>query len=245
MATIKIKHINSLKDLIIHEDDKIIVANKPLNMASLDDKQARNLIGIARKYWEDIQLCHRLDKNTSGVILMAKDPETYRSMALQFQHREIKKKYLALVAGVHNFQDEKVDLPLLVSSNKRVSINKSEGKKAETIFNSLEGFRNFTSLACEPITGRMHQIRVHLKALGCPIVGDSLYGGIDVYLSKLKRNYKASNRREEQALNHGYLLHAQSLTFTHPETKEELTFSAPLPKNFEVVLKVLRKHNSK
>ena len=95
MATTKKKYIGSLKDLILFEDDHIIVVNKPLDMASLDDKQARNLIGLARKYHEDIQLCHRLDKNTSGVLLMAKDSESYRSMALQFQKRQLEKRMIS------------------------------------------------------------------------------------------------------------------------------------------------------
>ncbi|MEM6806578.1 MAG: pseudouridine synthase, partial [Bacteroidota bacterium] len=140
--------------------------------------------------------------------------------------------------------DELVDLPLLISTNKRVSVHKQEGKKAQTNINSIEFFKNFSLLACEPITGRMHQIRVHLKALGCPIVGDSLYGGIDIFLSKLKRNYKANNRREEKALNHGYLLHAHSLKFQHPKSGKEVEFSTEVPKNFEVVLKMLRKYNA-
>ena len=175
---------------------------------------------------------------------MAKDSDTYRNIALQFQKREVNKTYHTLVAGVHRFEDEVVDLPLLISTNKRVTVHKQEGKKAQTIVSSIESFRNFSLLACQPITGRMHQIRVHLKALGCPIVGDALYGGIDIFLSKLKRNYKTNNRREEKALNHGYLLHAHSLKFRHPISGKEIEFSAQPPKNFGVVLKMLRKYNT-
>ena len=149
-----------------------------------------------------------------------------------------------MVAGVHQFEGEKIDLPLYISSNKKVTVNKKQGKPSQTIIYTEEKFRDYTLLRCEPITGRMHQIRAHLAAIGSPIIGDTLYRGTDIYLSSIKRKYKQSSRKEEQAINHGYLLHAHSLSFKHPASGEEFTMTAPLPHNFEVVLKVLRKYNS-
>ena len=212
-------------------------------MASLDDKSKRNLQNLARKYDANLQLCHRLDKNTSGILLMAKNPESYRHIAMQFQKRKVRKQYLTLIAGIHQFEDYRIELPLLVSTNKKVSINKNEGKKAITIINTEQTFRNYTLLNCEPITGRMHQIRAHLAAVKCPIIGDQLYGGEDIYLSRLKRNYHHSSRKEEQAVNRGYLLHAKSLSFSHPRSEQGITIEAPLPKAFAVTLKVLSKYN--
>ncbi|RMG27358.1 MAG: RluA family pseudouridine synthase [Bacteroidetes bacterium] len=244
MALTKANKFIHFKDLILYEDEHILLINKPVGMASLDDKSTRNVNHLARLYHPELKLCHRLDKMTSGVLLLAKGGEHYRSISLQFQHRQVRKCYHTLVAGVHQFDGYEINLPLLVTSNKKVYVNKQEGKASKTRVFSREQFRNYTLLQCEPVSGRMHQIRVHLAAIRCPIVGDQLYGGADIYLSKLKRNYKFSMRKEEQPLNHGYLLHAHSLEFTHPASGEQLSFTAPYPKNFEVVLKVLRKYNA-
>ncbi len=241
--TIKTKFIN-FNDLIIHEDDDILLVNKPVNVSSLDDKSNRNLNHLAKIYHPELQLCHRLDKMTSGILLMAKGPENYRKMALQFQHRKVQKTYMALVRGVHHFEEREVDIPLLITTNKRVSTHKNDGKKALTVVTTEKTFRNYSLLRCEPHTGRMHQIRVHLLALGCPIVGDELYKGENLMLSTIKRKYKLSGRKEEERpLNHGYLLHAQKLRFTHPATEEEVEFEADFPKNFAVVLKMLEKYD--
>ncbi|MCB0851085.1 MAG: RNA pseudouridine synthase, partial [Bacteroidetes bacterium] len=132
------------QDLILFEDDHILVVDKPLYMASLDDKSNRNLNHLAKLYNPDLQLCHRLDKNTSGVLLMAKSPENYREISLQFQRRQIKKVYKTLVHGVHRFENQEVDLPLVVSTNKKVFVNRDNGKKSVTIFNTEEIFRNYT-----------------------------------------------------------------------------------------------------
>lgn len=232
------------EDLILFEDEHILLINKPVNVASLDDKSSRNINHLAKRYHPDLKLCHRLDKMTSGVLLLAKGPEMYRHIALQFQHREIRKTYHTIVGGVHQFDGYEVDLPLVITSNKKVHVSKRSGKPSQTIVYTEVNFQNYSLLRCEPISGRMHQIRAHLAAINCPIVGDQLYGGADLLLSNIKRKYNFSMRKEEQPINHGYLLHAHSLAFTHPHTEEAMQQQAAYPKNFEVALKVLRKYNS-
>ncbi|MEL6649554.1 MAG: RluA family pseudouridine synthase [Bacteroidota bacterium] len=232
------------KDLIQYEDDDILLVNKPVAMASLDDKSNRNLNHLAKKYDPELSLCHRLDKNTSGMLLLAKGSENYKAIAGQFAKRKVRKEYHTLTAGIHQFEDTMVDVPLHVSSNKKVSVNRMGGKPSKTLVNTIKTWKSFSFLRCEPITGRMHQIRVHLSTLGCPIVGDELYGGHDIRLSEIKRKYNFSSRRDEQPINHGYLLHAQSLSFEHPRSAERLTFEAEYPKNFQVALKVLDKYDA-
>ena len=231
------------EDIIIHEDDNILVVNKPLGVASLDDKNNRNLNTLAKAHNPDLQLSHCLDKLTSGVLVMAKNPEAYRDIAIQFQRREVSKNYLTIVKGTHHFKEMEVDLALQIGTNHKVFPNKQLGKKAQTFFSTKRNFRNYTVISCRPVTGRMHQIRVHLAAQNYPIIGDELYGGEDIYLSGLKRNYSWSNKREERPINHGFLLHAESISFKHPQTEEMVTYEAPLPKNFKVTLKLLEKFN--
>lgn len=236
------KHI-TFEELILMEQGDIVVINKPVGMASLEDKGALHVQALARQYHPEVRLCHRLDKLTSGCLVLAKSAEAYREISLQFQHRTIHKHYLALVAGVHHHQNTVVDLPLLVTTNKKVFVSKSDGKKAKTIVNTEKNYRRHTLLRCEPVTGRMHQIRIHLSSLKTPIVGDSLYGGSDLMLSSIKRKYKPSGRKEEQALNHGFLLHAASIQLALPGEESLTTVEAPLPKNFSVVLRQLEKHD--
>ncbi|MEO0897995.1 MAG: RluA family pseudouridine synthase [Bacteroidota bacterium] len=243
MATKQKKHI-SFKDLILFEDKDIVLVSKPLDVASLDDKSNRNVLGLAKQYDEDLRLCHRLDKNTSGVMLLCRGDENYRHISIQFERRKVKKVYATLVAGVHKFQQLDIDLPLYVSTNRKVSVNKVDGKPSKTIVDTEEAFKNYSLLNCKPVTGRMHQIRVHLASIKCPIVGDQLYGGQDIFLSEIKKGYKYSMRKEERPVNHGYLLHARELHFTHPQKEEPMMVEAPYPKNFETTLKILRKYNS-
>jgi len=232
-----------LEDIILFEDEHIIVINKPLHMASLDDKEHRSLKDLAHDYLPGLHLCHRLDKMTSGTLIMAKNMEAYRHIAIQFQEREIHKNYHTFVSGVHDFNDYEIDLPIFVSSNKKVSIDAYNGKVAQTIVTTLKAFRGYTMLQCEPVSGRMHQIRIHLAAMSCPIIGDKLYGGKDMFLSDLKRKYKASTTDEhEQSLNRELLLHARNITFKHPATDEYVSFEAEYPKHFRVVLTALQKY---
>ncbi|TAE52211.1 MAG: RluA family pseudouridine synthase [Bacteroidetes bacterium] len=242
--SLKLKLPPRLDAIILHEDEHLIIVNKPVGMSSLDDKESRSLQDMARSYNEELRLCHRLDKNTSGVLVIAKSAEMYREMAIKFEKRLVKKQYITLAGGIHRYENLEIDLPLLISTNRKVSVNHRQGKPALTYVTTEEVFRSHTLLRCEPVSGRMHQIRAHLSAMGCPISGDLLYGGKDILLSELKRRYKPSGRdREEQPLNHGYLLHSQKISFSHPATGEELVCTAELPENFAATLKVLRKYD--
>src|SRR5690554_7915869 len=113
-------------DLIIFENDSLIVINKPPLVSSLDDREGGdiNIIRLAKKYHEDAQICHRLDRETSGVMLIAKNPETYRLVSMEFEHRKVDKRYHALIENVHHFDNLKVDLPILNQGNKNVSIDR-------------------------------------------------------------------------------------------------------------------------
>lgn len=232
------------KDLILHEDDRVVVVNKPVGVASLSDRDDElNMLVMARRYDETLKLCHRLDKYTSGVLLFAKGPEIYREIAISFEQRDVHKHYLALVHGPHKLEEKVIDLSISVSGRGKARIDMGAGKDSMTVVYTEEVFRDYTLLNCHPMTGRMHQIRIHLSATGMPIVGDTLYGGKDIFLSEFKRNFKPNRKEIEPPLNDSFLLHARGLMLVVPGDEKETTFIAPMPKKFDVALKMLRKYN--
>jgi 23S rRNA pseudouridine955/2504/2580 synthase len=233
------------EDLILFENDNLIVVNKPAFLSSLDDREGgdNNLLRMAKNYADDAQICHRLDRETSGALIIAKNPETYRHVSMQFEHRKVNKLYHAVINGTHSFEELHVDLPILNLGAKNVAINKQEGKPAETVFNSIKFYKHYTLVECRPITGRMHQIRIHLASQRANIAGDEMYGGKPIYLSEIKRAYRIGKDQEELPIMKFFALHARCISFKIDE-HTEMTFEAPYPKDFATLIKLLDKFDS-
>lgn len=227
---------------IIFEDENLLVINKPPMVSSLDERigEELNVLRLARTYEPQVQLCHRIDKETSGVLVMAKNADAYRTVSMAFQNREVEKIYHAVVDGQVDFTEQAVDLPIHVTKSGKVRID-PDGKEAVTLFNSLEVFQHFTLMECMPITGRQHQIRIHLATQNAPITGDLLYGGKWPYLSQIKRKFKASKNEEERPMINRFALHAYSLFFKSENLS--LDIQAPYPKDMEVLVKLIQKND--
>ncbi|WP_316752193.1 RluA family pseudouridine synthase [Pedobacter gandavensis] len=236
----------SFKDLILFENDDYIVVNKPPFVASLDERGGSgevNILRLARQYSADAQVCHRLDKETSGAIIIAKTPDAYRNVAIQFEKRRVNKVYHAVVDGQFTFNELFIDLPILNDGNKSVTIDRKEGKRAETIFNSIKNYRHYTLVECKPITGRMHQIRIHLATQRAAIAGDDMYRGKPVFLSAIKKGYRIAKDDEELPIMKRFALHARHLVFKGLDGND-IVIDAPYPKDFATLIKLLDKFDA-
>ena len=234
----------NFSDWIVFEDDDYVVVNKPPHLATLDDRAAPvSLLSLARQYHGSMQVCHRLDKETSGALLLAKNQAAYKAANTQFAARQIDKVYHALANGVAGFQEDTIELPLHISSSGKARISYRAGKPSVTHVKVLERFQQHTLLECRPVTGRLHQIRVHLAARQLPLVSDALYDGAPLLLSQIKKKYKAKAEQEERPLIGRVALHAYALGFTDMSGKKQI-ISTPYPKDFRVALQQLQKHAS-
>jgi 23S rRNA pseudouridine955/2504/2580 synthase len=157
---------------------------------------------------------------------------------MQFEKRQVTKLYHALVDGIHQFNETEVDQPILKQPDGMAKINKREGRPAVTYFTSIRSFRHHTLVACKPITGRMHQIRLHISHLGAPITGDELYGGKPFFLSQVKRKFNLKKETEEEPLIKRMALHAFSLAFNDLSESPRIV-EAPYPKDMQVLIKQL------
>ncbi len=235
MKSTKIK----FEELTLWEDKDYFVLNKPPFVSTLQDRtDSVNLLGLAKQYSSDAQACHRLDKETSGAIAFAKNPEAYRHLSMQFENRQVQKIYHAVADGIQNFRDELVDAPILKQDDGIAKISKREGKSAQTYFTSLRSYRFHTLIECRPVTGRMHQIRVHLAFLKAPITGDEQYGGKPFFLSSVKRDFNLKKETEEQPLINRMALHAYALEFMNL-AGEKVVAEAPYPKDMQALLRQL------
>lgn len=238
--------IQAFESLILYQDEHYFVVNKPYGIATLDHRHADqpSMLAEARRFWPDAQACHRIDKETSGLLVFAKHNEAYRNLAMQFESRSVHKAYHAVCGGVHAFHEKEVDLPIEVLRGGTARIDRHAGKPAWTIFNTLVVFRHATLVQCEPVTGRMHQIRIHLAALKAPILADSMYGGTFLYVSQLKRRFKLAKGEEERPLMNRVALHAYSIGFKNVDHQTPVQVVAPYPKDFKALLRQLELHDS-
>lgn len=233
----------NFEDIIVFENEHYMLVNKPAHVSTLEDRNdPDNMLSWAREYIADAQACHRLDKETSGILAFAKHPEAYRHLAIQFENRQVQKVYHAISDGIHDFKEEKVSLPIKLMGKGVVQISRQEGKPAETWFQTLQAYKQHTLVECRPVTGRMHQIRIHLSALKAPISCDETYGGQPLLLSKIKRKFNLKKETEELPIIKRVALHAFELRF-QDVGGGQLNVQAPYPKDFAVAVKQLEKNS--
>ncbi len=242
---------------VLFEDEYLLALDKPGGLLTSPDRydpQRPNLMKLLHaaiaggKPWTRerglnyLMNAHRLDCDTSGVLLLAKSKPALITLANLFGSEKPLKQYATLVQGTPTAEKFEVDAGLAPHPVRTglMRIDPENGKRSRTIFGVLEKFSGWTLLRCEPHTSRTHQIRVHLRHAGLPIVGDERYGGKPLWLSRLKPNYRLKRGHEERPLISRTTLHAEQLTLLHPVTGETLTISAPWPKDFKVAVKYLR-----
>lgn len=245
---------------VLFEDEFLLALDKPACLLTSPDRYDAfrpNLMKLlhagiaAQKPWARersltyLSNAHRLDFETSGIILLAKSKPALVALADMFGAEKPLKRYLALAVGVPPADNFEVDSPLAPHPLKLglMRVDPKNGKKSRTKFEVLENFSSsgHVLLKCEPLTGRTHQIRVHAAHVGLKIVANELYGGKPLWLSRLKKDYHLKPGREERPLISRVALHAEQLQLTHPMKSETVTISAPWPNDLAVGVKYLRK----
>ncbi len=241
---------------IIHEDDHVLIINKQADIIvhPARSHMSGTLVNALVHYCGSLPesedqirpgIVHRLDRDTTGVMIVVKDEASRGWIGRQFEWRRVKKFYLAVVEGEVELDSDIIELPLLRHPRQRekMSVDRKEGKEAISIYETLERFDGFSLARIELKTGRTHQIRVHMAAIGHPVVCDGPYGRREeLYLSDLTG---AEHSEDEEPIIARQALHAHTITFCHPGTKEPATYTAPLREDMERLLAALREHRSK
>jgi 23S rRNA pseudouridine1911/1915/1917 synthase len=240
---------------ILYEDEYLAIVNKPFDMVVHPAKGhwSGTLVNALAFHFGSLSkaggdyrpgIVHRLDRDTSGAILVAKEERTHRELSLQFETRKVFKEYVAITQGMLDRDSDYIERRIAHHPHDRVKMmvtdNAELGKAACTFYEVLERFRGYTFVRCQPRTGRTHQLRVHLASVGAPVLADKIYSGRDHFrLSDLLPGLAADH---DEILLPRQALHAQRLRIIHPIRKEVVAIEAPLPAEFRRTLEALRKH---
>jgi RluA family pseudouridine synthase len=238
-----------IADILIYENDDFIVLNKPAGLLSIPDREGKNisLKKILQDEYGKVFTVHRLDKDTSGLIVFAKDESLHQLLSHQFEQRQTEKIYLGLIIGSPLKEKDNIDSPIMEHPTKKgVMIINRKGKEALTDYEVLNAYGIFSWVRFQIHTGRTHQIRVHMKHIGHPIACDKIYGdGKAILLSSIKHNYKLSrNEEEEKPILNRLGLHAYQLRFSSSDNNT-YQFEAPIPKDLKATLQQLDKRKKK
>lgn len=240
---------------ILYEDDYLAVINKPANMVVHPAKGnwSGTLVNGLRYHFQKLSgvngdyrpgIVHRLDRDTTGAILVAKEENAHRSLSMQFETRQVFKEYLCLVQGEPDRDSDYIEKAIGPHPHDREKKgvysrpDEERGiREACTYYEVIERFRGYAFVRCHPKTGRTHQIRVHLLAIGCPIVADELYSG----RNELRLSHLSQEAEPDEVVLPRQALHAHRLRFVHPASQRWIEVIAPLPEDFQRALSALRR----
>jgi len=242
---------------VLYEDEFLAVINKPADMVVHPAKGhwSGTLVNALRHHFGQLShlsgdyrpgIVHRLDRDTSGAILVAKDEMTHRDLSYQFEHRKVFKEYVALVAGDLDRDSDYLEGRIGRHPHDRVKMavrhdeDDEDAKDACTYYEVIERFRGYGFVRAHPRTGRTHQIRVHLASIGCPVLADKAYSGRDML--RLSDLAPLADAAQDEVLMPRQALHARRIRLYHPRLRQVLEVEAPLPPEFEKTLAALRRH---
>lgn len=237
---------------VLYEDPHVLAINKPAGIGVIPAPGTLDATLINGLLWHvqrespspcrRVFVIHRLDKDTTGVLLVGKDLPAARHLSAAFEQRRVEKQYLALVRGEVGEEEGEMDMPIAAASRGKMRLRRREGRPAKSRYRVVERFRGYTLVEVRPLTGRQHQVRLHLAGIGHPLAVDPLYGGASaLFLSEIKPSYRRKEDRAEPPLMSRLTLHASRLELTLADDKP-LAVEAPLPADFERLLRALRKY---